>query len=132
MWNAFRLTIEEPAVVRRVGMMDGVLDVADKLEDEIQFEDGSYLLMTAHYMNDSLYCRLRNFWFPVYMVIHRQQGEGSKKTTVSRCDITLWKREEDSRCLVMLNSVNTKENNFEGPYEEALGWILTMVRGCLS
>ncbi len=123
MWNGFKLTIREPSMVRRVGKMETLLDISDKIENGVTLVDGSYLAMDAHYTTDSSYARTDNFFYPICFTVRRQTGQ-MKKISVSTTEFSFWRRENDSRCLVMFNFSNKPENNFEGEYAEALGWIV--------
>lgn len=127
MWNSFELTIREPSIVRRVGKMETILDIADKIENGVTLVDGSYLAMNAHYTTDSSYARADDFFYPICFTVRQQIGQ-MKKTTVSIAEFSFWRRESDSRCLVMFNFSNSPENNFEGEYEEALNWIIRKIK----
>lgn len=127
MWNDFKLTISDPSTVKRVGKMDLLLDIAEKIEGVAWFEDGSYLAMSAHYTTDSSYTRLNGFLFPLCVRIQRLMGQ-TTKVTVSTAQFSFWKRESDSRSLVMFGFSNAPENNFEGSYEEALAWIVGKIK----
>jgi hypothetical protein len=127
MWNSFELTIREPSMVRRVGKMETLLDIADKIENGVTLVAGSYLAMNAHYTTDSSYARTDDFFFPICFAVRRLVGQ-IKKTSVSTTEFSFWRRENDSRCLVMFNFSNSPENNFEGEYEEALSWIIRKIK----
>ena len=122
MENDVRFTIIEPAVVQRVGKMQQAFDLAVRLEEGVRFNDGSHLVMSARADFDSSYVRLNNFWFPIYVQI--QVMNGKKLQSLAR--VSFWKREEDSQCLVMIDT-NSPEDNFEGSYEEALNWTVHRV-----
>jgi hypothetical protein len=122
MKESFKLTIVEPAVIRRVGKLAELIELASRIEDEISFDDDSCISMNARYNTDSSYARLDDFWFPVQVVVRVTLG----KKLQSVVSLSFWKREEDSRCLVMFSS-NRPEDNFDGGYEEALAWTIRRV-----
>ncbi len=126
MWDDFKLTISEPAVIRRIGKMEQVLDIAERVEDGVRFKDGSFLKMSAQDTTDSSYLRLDDFWFPVQLTVKRVEGQ-LKQVTLGRVHISFWKR-HDSRCLVMFDQKNSPENNFNGDYKEALDWIVEKLK----
>lgn len=130
MWNDFKLTISSPATVTRVGKMTIVLALASKLEENICFSDATYLAMSANCNTDSSDMRLHNFFFPVHLTFRRLEGETEKKA-ISSVRASFWQREGDSRCLVMFNSSNAAENNFEGSFEDALDWLTKKIEANL-
>lgn len=126
-----KLTITEPSLVRRVGMMNTLLDTVDRISGEVRFSDDSYLAMSACYRTgDSSYVRHDGFNLPLYMTLRLKKDE-PEKTTTAPIKFALWER-DDSRCLVMFNLSNSPENNFEGGRMETLDWIIEKVKAQLQ
>jgi hypothetical protein len=122
MWNSFKVTIEEPAVVQRVGKLPLLIELVTRIEDGIHFEDGSYLNARAHYSVDSSYARLRGFFFPLFLGIAVKRDQ----KTENDVHVSFWNRDADDRCLVMIDT-NRPEDNLEGSYQEALAWTVKRV-----
>ena len=128
MLNTFKLTITEPSLIRRVGMMNTLLDIADRMTNEIRFSDNSYLTMSVCYRtDDSSYARPNGFNFPLCVTLRRQKDESDKTTIVARVKFALWER-DDSHCMVMFNLSNSPENNLDSSYMETLDWIVEKVK----
>ena len=126
MLNAFKLTITEPTFVRRAGMMNILLDISDRISEEVHFNGDSYLVMSARYnIGDSSYVRPNGFDFPLCVTLRQLNSES--KTAIKCVKFALWER-EDSHCLVMFNQNNGPENNFEGGRMETFDWIVEKVK----
>lgn len=133
MWNSFRLTLTEPAVIQRVGKMQEVLGIAVKVEDEISFKDNSYLAMSAQPTTDSSYLRGDNFGYPIQMSFRRlTESEAAKTQKVLRsARISIWKK-DCGLCLVRLADTNRPEDNVECTYEEAIKLIVERLKKTLG
>lgn len=129
MQKAFTLTITGPTfLMRQADLMNVLLDISDRISDQLCFDDDSYLMMSAFYnIGDSSYIRHNGFGFPLRVTLNRLNGENK----VIKCiKFALWKR-EDSHCQVMFNRDNSPENNFEGGRMETLDWIMEKVKAQL-
>jgi hypothetical protein len=79
MWNSFRLILVEPAMIQRAGKLQEALEIATKVEDQISFNDGSYLEMSVQETTSSAHVRLNGFYFPILISVTRLTGEVNKK-----------------------------------------------------
>ncbi len=127
MWNSFKLTLVEPATIQRRGKFQEALEIAMKIEDEIQYDDDSHLMVTIEATTDSSYMRLNGYFFPIHIQVKRMIGQSIHSIAI----MSFWRR-DDGGCLIMLKQTNIPEDNPECGYPEALTKIIEVLKAKLA
>ncbi len=130
MYNSFKLTLVQPAIMQRLGKLASAIEIATSVEDAISFEDGSYLVMSIQETRDSSYARLKGFYFPILITVTRMTGEQESKR-ISRASMAFWQK-NDGHCLVMLRYTNKPADNPECNYQEAIAKIIETLKAELA
>lgn len=133
MQSSFKLIIENPAWILRVGKSDQVIQIAAAIQDAVHFEDESYLEITALYTSDSSYVQGEDFRFPVKFYITRLTSSNTEQAQekLGTARIVFWKK-DDETCLIRLAKTNKPEDNIECDYQTALRLITERLQKELS